>query len=51
MKNFALPQDKNPSEFSSRFALEEVLRYGAKKLLQEAIEAEVLDYVHLFQEI
>jgi transposase-like protein len=51
MKKFALPQDKNPSEISARSALEEVLREGAKKLLQEAIENEVIEYVQKFQEI
>ena len=41
MKKFDLPQDKNPSGISPRSALEEVLREGAKKMLQEAIETEV----------
>ncbi len=51
MKKFALPQDKNLSEMSARSALEEVLRDGAKRLLQEAIENEVLEYVKKFQEM
>jgi len=51
MKKFVLPQDKNPSMISARSVLEEVLRDGAKKLLQEAIEAEVVEYVQLFKEL
>jgi putative transposase len=51
MRKFALPQDKNPSETSARSALEEVLRDGARRLLQEAIEGEVHEYVQKFQEI
>lgn len=51
MKKFDLPQDKNPSVISARSALEEVLRDGAKKLLQEAIEAEVIEYVQHFKEL
>jgi transposase-like protein len=51
MKKFVLPQDKNPSVISTRSALDEVLRNGAKKLLQEAIEIEVAEYVRQFQEV
>ena len=51
MKKFVLPQDKNPSVISTRSALDEVLRNGAKKLLQEAIEIEVAEYVQRFQEL
>ena len=51
MKKFVLPQDKNPSVISTRSALDEVLRDGAKKLLQEAIEIEVAEYVQRFQEL
>lgn len=51
MKKFTLPQVKNPSEIPARSALEEVLRDGAKRLLQEAIEYEVLEYVQKFQEM
>ena len=51
MKKFALPQDKNLSEISTRSALEEVLRDGAKRMLQEAIETEVLEYVQRFNEM
>jgi len=36
---------------STRSALDEVLRNGAKKLLQEAIETEVAEYVQQFQEL
>src|SRR5271155_1674861 len=51
MKKFTLPQVKNPLELPARSALEEVLRDGARKLLQEAIENEVLEYVQKFQEM
>jgi transposase-like protein len=51
MKKFGLPQDKNPSIISARSALDVVLRDGARKLLQEAIEAEVVEYVQLFREL
>lgn len=44
MKKFDLPQDKNPAGIPLRSALEEVLREGAKKMLQEAIENEVAEY-------
>lgn len=50
MKKFVLPQDKNPSGISPRSALEEVLRDGARKMLQEAIETEVAEYVLACQE-
>jgi putative transposase len=45
MKNFALSEDKNPSDISAHSALEAVLRDGARKMLQEAIENEVLEYI------
>lgn len=51
MKKFVLEQDKNPSVISPRSALDEVLRNGAKKLLQEAIEIEVAEYVREFQRL
>lgn len=51
MKKFTLLQVKNPSETPARSALEEVLRDGAKRLLQEAIEYEVFEYVQKFKEI
>lgn len=51
MKKFVLEQDKNPSVISTRSALDEVLRNRAKKLLQEAIETEVAEYVQQFQEL
>jgi len=51
MKKFDLPQDKNPLRISPRSALEEVLREGAKKMLQEAIETEVAEYVRTYQEL
>jgi len=50
MKKFALPNDKNPSGISVRSALEEILREGARKMLQEAIEAEVIEYIKRFQD-
>lgn len=51
MKKFDLPQDKNPSGTSARSALEEVLRNGARKMLQEAIEVEVAEYVERLQSL
>ena len=45
MKNFVLPEDKNLSNVSTRSALEEILRDGARKMLQEAVENEVLEYI------
>ncbi|MBP9840838.1 MAG: hypothetical protein KBC64_00245 [Simkaniaceae bacterium] len=51
MKNFTLPQVKNPSEIPTRSILEEVIRDGAKRILQEAIEYEVLEYVQKFKEM
>lgn len=54
MKKFDFSQNKNPTNptgISTRSALEEVLREGAKKLLQEAIENEVVEYIQLFQKI
>lgn len=51
MKKFALPEDKNLSGISVRSALEEALRDGARKMLQTAIENEVLEYVQRFQEM
>ena len=51
MKNFDLSQDKNLSGISPRSALDEVLRDGARRILQEAIENEVLEYVQKFQEM
>ena len=51
MKKFALPEDKNLSGISARSALDELLRNGAKRMLQEAIEYEVLEYVQKFQEM
>ncbi|MGH2639190.1 MAG: IS256 family transposase [Rhabdochlamydiaceae bacterium] len=51
MKKFVLPQDKNPSGISPRSALEEVLREGARKMLQEAIETEVAEYIQACQEL
>lgn len=51
MKKIDLPQDKNPAGISPRSALEEVLREGARKMLQEAIEVEVAEYVRTCQEL
>ena len=49
MKNYALSEEKNISGISVRSALEEVLRDGARRMLQEAIESEVIEYVKGFQ--
>ncbi len=51
MKKFVLPHDKNPSGTSPRSAFEEVLREGARKMLQEAMEAEVAEYIQDCQEL
>ena len=50
MKNLSEAKDINLPEISPRSALEEVLRDGARRLLQEAIEQEVLEYVQQFKE-
>ena len=50
MKNLSEANDINLPEISPRSALEEVLRDGARRLLQEAIEQEVLEYVQQFKE-
>ena len=50
MKNLSKEKDINLPEISPRSALEEVLRDGARRLLQEAIEQEVLEYVQQFKE-
>ena len=50
MEKFAHPQDINPSGISARSALEETLRDGARRMLQEAIEFEVFEYVKQFQD-
>ena len=48
MKKITLSHDENPGVFSPRSALEQVLRDGARRMLQEAIENEVLEYVQKF---
>lgn len=50
MGNDALIQDKNLLSNSFNNALEETLREGARKLLQQAIEYEVDEYIELFKE-
>lgn len=42
MEKFAHPKDKNLSGISIRSTLEETLRDGARRMLQEAIESEVI---------
>jgi putative transposase len=51
MKKVTLLQDKNPSCISAKSVLDEMLREGARKMLQEAIEAEVAIYVQNCQEL
>ena len=51
MKKIILSQNKNPSGISARSALDEMLRDGARKMLQEAIEAEVTQYIQDCQEL
>lgn len=50
MKKLAQLKDINPSDISVRTVLEDILRDGARRLLQEAIEYEVLEYVQKFKE-
>ena len=50
MEKFAQTQDINPSGISAGSALEETLRDGARKMLQEAIESEVVAYIQQFQD-
>lgn len=50
MEKFAHPQDKNLLGISIRSTLEETLRDGARKMLQEAIESEVIEYIKKFQD-
>ena len=45
MKKTGLSSDKNQFEVSSRSVLDEYLREGARTLLQEALELEVLEYI------
>jgi transposase-like protein len=45
MKKITLIEDKNPSDISAHSILETVLRDGARKMLQEAIENEVHEYI------
>jgi putative transposase len=51
MKKTTLLQVENPENDSARSALDEVLKSGARRLLQEAIENEVQEYVQAFREI
>lgn len=50
MQKSARPEEINPS-VSARSALDDVLREGAKKMLQAAIENEVFEYVQKFREM
>ena len=47
MSNFVSSQDKKATPTLSQ--LDEVLREGARTLLQQAIENEVAEYIDLFQ--
>jgi putative transposase len=51
MTDDALIQDKNHPSNTFKNALEETLREGAKKLLQQAIEYEVDEYIEMFKEL
>ena len=50
MEKFAHSPDKNLSGTSTRSTLEETLRDGARRMLQEAIESEVIEYIQRFQD-
>lgn len=51
MKKFTITEDKTLSDISARSMLEDVLRDGAKKMLQKAIENEVLEYIQQASEL
>lgn len=50
MKKFDFPKNKNQFEASTRSVLDEHLRAGARTLLQEALELEVLEYIEKMQD-
>jgi len=45
MDNFHVSNDINPTTFSHIDPITEILRDGARKILQAAIENEVLEYL------
>jgi len=47
MKNISIEQKNNHSSNAFNHALDETLREGARKLLQQAIEAEVNEYIEM----
>ena len=51
MKNDIQDQDKNHPSNAFNNILEETLREGARKLLQQTIEAEVDDYLEMYKHI
>ena len=51
MKNNEPVAQKKQEKEEPQSILEQILREGARKLLQTAIENEVKEYIHLFSEI
>ena len=51
MKNDELVTHENQAEESQKSILEEIIREGARKLLQAAVEQEVSTYIEMFKEL
>lgn len=50
MEDFRFSSEKMPSTNEQNNPLEEILRKGAQKLLQQAIEFEVQEYLELYKQ-
>ncbi|WP_264358370.1 hypothetical protein [Parachlamydia acanthamoebae] len=50
MEDFRFSSEKMPSTNEQNDPLEEILRKGAQKLLQQAIEFEVQEYLELYKQ-
>lgn len=51
MKNDELLAHENQAEESPKSILEEIIREGARKLLQTAVEQEVSAYIEMFKDL
>ncbi len=51
MKENLILEDKNRPSTEFKNSLEEVLREGARKLLEQAIENEIQDYIEQFKKL
>ena len=51
MRNSTVKEELNPAFEEGRNILDELLREGARKMLQYAIEKEVSDYISQFEEL